>query len=98
VSKSSSLPTRSSRIVVTFLSEYFETLTPAAVAKWGKPTSKGAEPEQNSYGAKVLNHVLGWTLPDGSSIGLVQYAAYTAHGMLWLKAQPDPKPTNDGKL
>jgi hypothetical protein len=24
------------------LSEYFETPTPAAVAKWGKPTSRGA--------------------------------------------------------
>jgi hypothetical protein len=84
------------RIEVTFLSEYFDQLAPAAIAKWGKPTSSGADAAQNSFGAKVLNQVRGWTLPDGS-IGLVKYAQDVSHGMLWLKA-PDAKPTNDGKL
>jgi hypothetical protein len=86
------------RIVVNFLSDYFETLAPAAIAKWGKPQESGAVPQQNGYGAQVLNQVRGWTLPDGSSVGLVKYAADVGHGMLWLKALPDPKPTNDGKL
>jgi hypothetical protein len=84
-------------IVVEFLSEYYDTLAPAAVAKWGKPTSNGAERMQNSYGAQVQNHVMGWTMPDGSSIALAQYAADIAHGILLLKL-PDLKPSNDGKL
>jgi hypothetical protein len=84
-------------IVVEFLSEYYETLAPAAVAKWGTPTSKGAERMQNSYGAQVQSHLMGWAQPDGSSVGLTQYAADIAHGMLLLKL-PDLKPTNDGKM
>jgi len=84
-------------IVVDFLSEYYETLAPAAVAKWGKPDANGAERMQNSFGAQVQNHVMGWTLPDGSSVALAQYAADIQHGTLLLKL-PDLKPTNDGRL